>query len=243
MAYHSVNVAILGATLANHIGLPVSQVREVAFGGLVHDIGTVLVNPGILSKKTEFTPEEYKEMTKHPILGYQLIKRQADVPEAVALCALEHHERFDGSGYPKGLPFEKISPHARLLGIVDTFDAMTNERPHKRGIMPRDALKIMYMERDKLFYSEHLEQFIKCMGIYPVGSFVKLSDGKYGIVMNNFPDSPLTPEVKVILDRKFLPISNFLVKVSQPSDNRENICITECLDPDVLKIDLAKYLN
>ncbi|THB66004.1 MAG: HD-GYP domain-containing protein [Desulfovibrio sp.] len=244
---HSINVSVLGVALGKHLGLDRSTLEQLGMAGLYHDVGKALIPPEILNKPGKLTDEEFRVMKEHPDRGLGFLGRQV-TDETILRGIGEHHEKHNGKGYPKGLKGEEIAPQARILSVVDVYDALTSERVYKKGMMPSKALKIMYSMRGEDFFPGMIEQLVKCLGIYPVGSFVQLSTGEYGIVSESNSDAPLFPTVLVAFDYKMNPKPaqtldlGSLDNQALSDDDRDKVTVKECLDPEPLKIDPAKYL-
>ncbi|MCO7227177.1 HD-GYP domain-containing protein [Pleionea sp. CnH1-48] len=198
---HSINVSILMTVFANHLKYPRTIIQQLAVGGLLHDIGKIKVPDSILNKPGRLTQEEFEEMKRHVEYGIAEVQDIADISDISMQVIAMHHEKLDGSGYPKGLKGNEITPFGRIASIVDIFDALTGERSYKKGIVHVRALK-MLMEQKELLDMGMVEQFIKCIGVHPVGSIVLLKSGKLGIVTRSNPDSPLKPLVKTFYSAK-----------------------------------------
>ncbi len=193
---HSVAVCALMIALAKELGLSEAEVKVSGMAGLLHDIGKMSVNPDILNKPGALTDSEFDLVRMHPQYGYEiLLKGQNISKEALDVC-LHHHEKIDGSGYPKKLIGNQISLYAKMGAVCDVYDAITSNRPYKAGWEP--ALSLHRMAQ----WSNHFDDvvfkaFVKSVGIYPVGSLVQLKSGRLGVVIDQSPSSLLTPVVRV----------------------------------------------
>lgn len=199
---HCINVSVLAVVLGKKLGYPRERLELIGMAGMFHDVGKALIPPQILNKPGKLTEEEMNVMRTHPLHGYRLLLQQPDIPEEVIRGAVEHHEKHDGSGYPRGLKGEEISETARLLAVVDVYDALTSKRVYKDPLPPGKVLGMMYQWRVTDFHPNIVEQFIKSLGVYPVGSFVRLSNGKHGVVTDHNPDDPLNPAVRISHDAR-----------------------------------------
>ncbi len=197
---HSVNVAALATLFARHLGFSADNARRIGVAGLLHDLGKSFIPDEILHSPKRLSEEQFAVMKQHPELGYRQVRNIEGLPQEVMQGILEHHERFDGRGYPKGLKGDKISMVGRILGIVDTYDAMTSSRVFKDPMLPHKALSLIYSMRGESFQTEILEQFIRCQGVYPVGSIVELGSGWRGVVVETNPVKPLAPKVVLLQD-------------------------------------------
>jgi putative nucleotidyltransferase with HDIG domain len=193
---HSVAVCALMIALARELSFSEPQVRIAGLGGILHDIGKMRIPPEILNKKSGLTPEEFAIMKTHPAEGYKILKACGTVPESVMLVCLSHHEKLDGTGYPQGLSGNAISPYARIAAICDVYDAITSQRAYKAGWDPAQSLHRMAGWKGH-FDPALFHAFVRSLGIYPVGSLVRLSSGRIGVVTEQHSGSLLTPRVRV----------------------------------------------
>ena len=193
---HSLNVAILLANFANHMGLPEEEVQELALSGFLHDIGKIKIPDEILHKPGRLTDQEMNIMRDHVYYGVRTLE-QMQMPERIIRTMAEHHERLDGYGYPDGSRGEEISHFGRMIAIVDTYDAITADRCYKPGMPSQKALKILLQDSPGKYDRDLVQHFIKCVGIYPVGSLVKLNNEQVGMVIKQRDDKPLKPVVKI----------------------------------------------
>ncbi len=193
---HSVAVAALMTALARTMKLSEENVRLAGMCGLLHDIGKVQIPDAILNKAGRLTPDEYKLMQQHPELGAAILKEDADIPPAVIDVCLHHHEKMAGGGYPEGLVGKQISLFARMGAICDVYDAVTSNRPYKKGWDP--AFTIHKMQKwEGHFDPDIFKAFIKTIGRYPLGSIISLTKGELGLVVAQNPDNPELPVVKI----------------------------------------------
>ena len=199
---HCMNVCILALSFGRTLGLDKTELQLVGLGALLHDLGKMRISLDILNKPGRLTREEFAEMKKHPTIGYDLLKEQGGLPDAVLDIVLHHHERINGGGYPEGLMGENINRLAKIVSIVDVYDAITSDRCYHDGIAPYEALKDMYSWVNDNFDKELIEQFIKCLGIYPIGSMVQLNTGQVGIVVSASEKSRLRPIVLLLINSK-----------------------------------------
>lgn len=198
---HSLNVAILLANFAQYIGLEEEIVQELALSGFLHDIGKIKIPDEILHKPGRLTDQEMNIMRDHVIYGIEAL-REMEIPERMIRTVGEHHERLDGYGYPEGARDDEISYYGRMISIVDVYDALTADRCYKAGMPSQKALQILLKDTPDKYDRELVQKFIKCIGIFPVGSLVKLSDETIAMVVKHNEEAPLKPLVKVFYSLK-----------------------------------------
>lgn len=196
---HSVAVSALMINLARELGLSNAQARQAGIAGLLHDVGKMAVPLDVLNKPGALTDEEFATMRTHPERGHLLLRRSGDVPDVALDVCLHHHEKVDGTGYPFGLKGEAISLFARMGAICDVYDAVTSNRPYKTPWGPAESIKRM-KSWEGHFDPDVFEAFIRTVGIYPVGSLVRLDDDRLAIVTDIESDHPASPKVRVFLN-------------------------------------------
>jgi len=199
-AEHSLNVCILSAAFARHLGLDEDEIRKIGLCGLLHDVGKAKIPLEVLNKPGRFTDEEFEIMKMHPLYGRDLLMSLSDSDTAAIDVAYNHHERIDEMGYPRGLKSHQIPYYSRIIAITDTYDAITSSRCYDQGRSSMDALDIIYKNKGRQFDEELAIEFIKCIGIYPPGSIVEMSNGEVGIIIASNQESKLRPKIIMVLD-------------------------------------------
>ncbi|WP_226666377.1 HD-GYP domain-containing protein [Metabacillus litoralis] len=212
---HSLNVTIYACQLAIENGLPQKQIEEIGLGALLHDLGKIFVSPEVLNKPGRLTRDEFEEMKSHSELGFDILRKVHDVPLVVAHCALQHHERLDGAGYPRGLTEDKIHPYAKILSVADVFDAVTSHRVYRPAMLPHQGMELLYSGSGTQFDLQQLKMFKNCIAIYPQGLTVKLNDGRVGIVTKYNFHSVGRPEIRIINDEEGQKVTPYEIDLSQ----------------------------
>ena len=198
---HSVAVCALMIALARKLELNEQQTRDAGMAGLLHDLGKALIPIAILNKPGKLTDEEFAIVKTHPVEGHKLLLSGSGINEVIKDVCLHHHEKIDGSGYPKGLNGDTMSLFAKMGAVCDVYDAITSNRPYKAGWDPAESIKRM-AEWKGHFDPKVFQAFVKSLGIYPIGSFVRLESGKLGVVIEQSEQSLLKPKVRVFFSSK-----------------------------------------
>lgn len=223
--FHSVNVAVLSIVMGVALGLRKEALIKLGLGALLHDIGKVFVKKEILNKNEKLTDEEFKEMKGHSKFGFSYVKDKFDLPATVYVAILDHHEKYDGTGYPEGKKEDKISIFGRIIAIADVYDALTSDRPYRKAMPPSEAMEYIMGGSGSLFDPEFVMLFTRKIAPYPIGTCVKLSNREVGIVIENYETCCLRPKLR-IFQKENLLINPFEVNLKD-NHNYINITITD----------------
>jgi putative nucleotidyltransferase with HDIG domain len=199
-ALHSVRVCILALTFGRHLDMTREELNLLGIGALLHDVGKMRVPNEILNKKDRLTEKEFDIMKTHVPLGVEVLQNTPGIPHAAIEVAANHHERYGGGGYANGKEGDGIGVFGMIGGVVDCYDAITSDRSYHKGMTSYDALSKMYQWRNSAFHPGLIEQFIQCMGVYPIGSLVELSTGAIGVVATVNRARRLKPRIALILN-------------------------------------------
>jgi HD-GYP domain-containing protein (c-di-GMP phosphodiesterase class II) len=208
---HAMGCAIWAASFGRHLGLERAELQLLALGGLLCDVGKTRLPTELLSKRTPLTPAEVDLVHQHVQHGLDIIDSTPNLSPRIREIVATHHERHDGSGYPFRLTGSEIPIFGRIMGVVDSYEAMTSTRPYAKSRSPHQAVNELYLLRGKLFQAELIEQFIQNCGIYPTGSLVELSNGQVAVVTDVHSLKRLRPRVMLLLDADKLPLQQFKV--------------------------------
>jgi HD-GYP domain-containing protein (c-di-GMP phosphodiesterase class II) len=220
---HSVAVCALMVALAKQLGLDEVQTRSAGLAGLMHDLGKAVMPMAVLNKPGKLTEAEFTIIKSHPVQGHKMLLGGANVDPMVLDVCLHHHEKVDGSGYPKGLKGDEISLYAKMGAVCDVYDAITSNRPYKAGWDPAESLRKMAEWTSGHFDPMVFQAFAKSIGIYPVGSLVRLTSGRIGVVVEQTAKSLTTPCVKVFFSTKSnMRLLPQVIDLSAP-DSKEKI--------------------
>jgi HD-GYP domain-containing protein (c-di-GMP phosphodiesterase class II) len=204
--HHSVNVTLFALAVGMGMGMPRDQLIELGMGSLLHDVGKLRVPETILKKPGRLTEEEFEYIKLHTAYGYELLSVVPDLPKASARVALQHHERFDGSGYPRGLVGEEIHLYSRITGAVDVYEALTANRVYRCAYLPHQAYELLLGGGGSQFDPAVIDSFVSTIAIYPVGMTLLLSNGYRAVVTRSPKRQTQRPVVRIIEDSDGHPV-------------------------------------
>jgi len=227
LAIHGVNVAIYAAMIGSSLKMQTKDLLYFVLGCLYIDIGMVKIPAQIFAKETRLNPDELRKIHAHPIVGYQILVKQNGFPSEVGLVALEHHERVNGQGYPRKLNSAQTSAFGRIAAILDTYEAMSSQRSYREEYISHEAMRNVVALGQGNFDKQYLAAFLKEIGVYPVGTYVRLNNGIVALVIAADPSSPMKPELKILLDEFGDPVNRTeIVRLAQEND----LVITKALN-------------
>ena len=234
---HSLNCSTLMAMFARHLDLDGETVEALSLAGLLMDVGMVNIPQDITHKRGELSKTEFDVVTTHVDIGVDIIERCGDVSDIVRSVIFNHHERVDGSGYPSQKSGDDVDLYMRMAGIIDSYDAMTTDRPYSPAVPATSALKALLV--DPQYDSVLVQKFIQCLGVHPVGSLVKLTNQRLGIVVKANKTNPLSPKVITLYHLKSGTYSETkIVDLSKVQDEIEN-----SVRPEEFGINLTKFFR
>lgn len=191
---HSFNVTLYSLAIGMELGLNQKDLETLGLGAILHDVGKMKIPTDVLFKPGKLTEEEFEQIKKHPQDGFNILRNVQTISLIVAHCAYQHHERLNGSGYPRKIKGDEIHLFAKILAVADVFDAVTSDRVYRGAMLPHNGLEILFAGVGNLFDKEIVEAFRRAVAIYPVGLTVELSDGRKGVVAeqnNHVSDRPI----------------------------------------------------
>lgn len=219
---HLLSCAITAVAFGRQLGFPKEDLKSLALGALLFDIGKVKLPDSLLMKTEKFSTEEFEFVKTHVALGLDIINQNIGLDDTTTLMMWTHHERFLGQGYPRGLKGNEIPLVGRIAGIIDCYNAMTSQRPYAKAMPAHEAIKQLYQWRDVFFQKELIETFIQSVGMFPVGTLVELSTGEVGIIISQNPKRRLKPKVMLILDINKNPLGCFATRDLYIEDTDKN---------------------
>jgi HD-GYP domain-containing protein (c-di-GMP phosphodiesterase class II) len=245
-ATHCINVCILALTFGRCMGLGDEELHQLGMGALLHDVGKMRVPGEILNKPGKLTKEEFQVMMTHPDEGHTMLTDGHDIDPASLHIVLHHHERLDGSGYPGGLASDDIPVLTRISSIVDVYDAITSDRCYHDGVAPANGLENLFKWAKGNFDIPLLERFIKCVGIFPIGSIVRLNTQEIGMIMATDEGRRLQPVVLLIINAKgdlYQPRRLVNLSSSAWKGSGTKLSIEDVLEPGSFGLDIRSVME
>ncbi|HEV2213016.1 MAG TPA: HD-GYP domain-containing protein, partial [Gammaproteobacteria bacterium] len=238
-ADHCFNTTVLSVAFGSHLGMPKQTLEELGLGALLHDVGKMRTPVTVLDKPGVLTEDEFDILKKHPLDGFQMLRKQGGFPAVTLEIVQLHHERVGGQGYPMGLKGEEIPLHVRVVALTEVYDDISSDRVYHDGIPAANCLNMMFHWAPRDFGEDLMQEFIRCIGIYPIGSLVELNTGALGIVMSSNPDSRLKPVVMLVRDREGRPYRRRpLLNLAAPGHKESGFSwqvqrVVDCKDYDI----------
>ncbi len=243
---HSVNVGILMTSLTYSMGYNKERLVMAGIGGILHDIGKMGIPESILNKKGKYNCGEYAIMKRHPEIGINMLKGCKNISDLSRTVVIQHHERYNGSGYPRQLAGTMISEVGLIAAVADVYDAVTTDRVYRAAWTPHKALAMIFQGCEMEYSKRIVEFFTKHLGIYPVGSFVKLSSGEMGIVIRVEKGEILAPDVLILYStdgKKLKEPKEYKLWSMQKTENGSQYRIVQSLNPKDFGICVENYVK
>lgn len=245
-AIHSLNVCILSLCFGRYMGLDHSQLTDLGLGAMLHDIGKLKVPLEVLNKPGRLTGDEFQIVKRHTVYGYDLLKNKDGLTSSILNTIKHHHERVDGKGYPSLMAGENIGYHTRMVSVVDAYDAITSKRSYKDAASSHCAVNFLYEKSGTNFDNDLVSQFIKYIGIYPIGSIVELTSGQVGVVVTDNKQNQLLPVILLLLDehKHAYDKSKYINLASSTWENLDDRpYVDRVVDPDSYGLDIPVILR
>jgi len=201
LAKSSVNIAILSALIAQELSLPRHKVNNIVSAALLHDVGMLRLSKSITQKKGGLSDMEIEQVKSHPLYTSKIITKELSGTRELNLIAMQHHERWDGKGYPNHVPGSDIDIGARIISVADAFEAMVSKKPYRNSMAGYHAVKNLLVDSHRRFDPAIIQAFVRIMGVYPIGSIVRLGDGSVARVVSVNVSTPLRPVIQMLIDK------------------------------------------
>jgi putative nucleotidyltransferase with HDIG domain len=236
---HMVNVASLAMAQARALGVEGPLLREFGFAALMHDIGKVNTPLEVLNKPGKLTNEEFKVMKQHVVDGAHILRRTPEMPALAPIVAFEHHLKQDLSGYPENIGHRELNLCTMIVSIADVFDALRSNRPYREGLATTRIKSIMSEKENPAFNQVLLRRFVNLMGMFPIGTIVRLNTEEMGVVTAEHPEDPFRPQVKILFDTRGDRLEEPFLANTWERDARGEFtrAVVESVDPDSIELD------
>jgi putative nucleotidyltransferase with HDIG domain len=241
---HMVNVSVLAMAQARSLHIEGPMLREFGFAALMHDIGKVHTPVEVLNKPDRLSKDEFSVMKQHVVDGAHILRRTPEMPALAPVVAFEHHLRQDLSGYPENIGHRDLNLCTQIVSIADVYDALRSNRIYREGLPSERIRAIMTQKDSPAFNTKLLRRFINLMGLFPVGTLVRLNTEEVGVVTHEHPTDPFRPQVKLLLDRLGQPVETPMLVNTWEADSRGEfrVAVVEAVDPDTVNIDPLDHL-
>ena len=243
--YHSVNVGVLSLALGMRLSLQRNQLEGLGISAILHDIGKILIPEHILRKPRELSDDEWLIVRRHPVDGARILRKTQGMPNCAPVAAFEHHIKYDLSGYPDLVRPRQLTFFSLMVSIADCYDAMTTLRPYRKPSTPADALKTMLQLSGRDFEPRLLEEFVEMIGVYPVGSLVRLDTNEFAVLYDVDPEDGERPMVKIVINAKgqrLDPGRIVALRERDPETGDYRSSIVQAVDPTSKEINVANFL-
>lgn len=237
---HAVDVAVYLLMLGNHVGWRGQKLIELGMAGLLQDVGKSQLPPELLAKSAALSADEQTLIRSHVANSLEILYSHAHLPSDVLVIVSRHHERWDGSGYPRGLKFEQIGLAAEMAGLVDAFCAMLKNKPYRNALGHQGALEEIYNQRNRQFNPALMEQFVQCVGLYPIGTLVELESGEVGIVIQQNRVQRSRPRILMLLDRNKEAVPGYKV-LDLRDESAAKLRVAKSLPPESYGLSADDY--
>jgi HD-GYP domain-containing protein (c-di-GMP phosphodiesterase class II) len=243
-AEHSLRVCIYAIALGRELGFKELELQNIGVCGLLHDVGMVRIPKNILQQQNNLTDEEIQIMHQHPVYGKKLLISKTGIYPGAVDVAYCHHERLDGSGYPRGITTERIPYYAKIIAIIDSYDSMISDKPYSHSITTLDACRYIYQGKNTLYDKALLGHFIHFIGIYAPGSLVEMNTGEVGIVIEINNEDGIKPKILLILGSDKLPKNERIIDLNKGGITFTNTAylIKKSLSHGSYGVNIEKYL-
>lgn len=240
---HSVNVSVLSLALAETLKVPENDLHTIGLAGLLHDLGKTMTPKSIILKPHQLTPEEWEVMKEHPVKSSEIVGRMQGLNELTARLVYEHHISYDRKGYPSLESGRQIHPYSKIITIADCYDAITTLRPYQQPFSPREAMRIMESLAGKVIDPVYFQEFVRMLGIYPVGSLVRLDTGEVAVVVETHTKAPLSPKIKILFDNTGKRLLDPLeLDLANPREGETTRNLVAPADPLLFDLDPAEFI-
>lgn len=239
----AIDHCVIAIAFARHMGLPEDDMFNLAVGVLLFDIGKLNIRQELLNKRTRLTDDEFSEVQRHVDDGVDYLIMFEDIHEDSINTVLTHHERYDGSGYPNKLKASQIPVFGRIAGLIDCYQAMVSKRSYSEPISAYTALQKLYGWRNLYFQDELVEQFLKCLGVYPTASLVEMKSGEVGLVLSQNRKKHIRPKVMLLLNKNKQALRDFKVVDLSKQEPENGLEVLRGLDPGAYGIEPADFYS